>query len=148
MDPQGSFLRGPARAGVHGGKQVFFMCMRVAWSLTVTPLYLFYGDTSVAQLPSSFLLSDTLEEVWVSVQVVPGHTCQGAAVAVSSVGQQKSVLFLFRVQVVFFLLRVKSPSPLKSLRQLDFIWQKLKEIVEGHCNRSLEFHPIFRIYGK
>lgn len=102
MDHQGSFLRGPARAGVHGGKQVFSMCMRVAWSLTVTPLCLFYGDTSVAQLSSSVLLSDTLKEVWVSVQVVPGHTCQGAAAAVSSVGQQKSVLFLFRVQVLFF----------------------------------------------
>lgn len=60
------------------------------------------GDTSAAQLASSFLLSDTLEELWVSVQVVPGHACQGAAAAVSSVGQQKSVLFLFRVQALFF----------------------------------------------
>lgn len=62
------------------------------------------GDARQAQLASFSLLSDTLEELWVSVQVVPRHACQGAAAAaaVSSVGKRKSVLFLFRVQAFFF----------------------------------------------
>lgn len=84
------------------------------------------GDARQAQLANFSLLSDTLEELWVSVQVVPGHACQGGAAAVSSVGKRKSVLFLFRVQAFFFL---KNPSPrdysVKLLKQqLDFLWKK------------------------
>lgn len=151
MDPQGSLSRGPAR-GVHGGKQVFSVCMRVAWSLTITPLRLFYGKiwAQCSSPPPFFWLTWLRSSGWV-FKYLPAMPVK--ELLQFPLWANRRACDFPCPSTLFSAVSCEESFPgdhaVKSLRQqLDFIRWKLRELVKSLYNRSVEFHYVFSLYAK